>query len=196
MVALKEALNQIYRVRTGKRLVYLSLARFDQQVSTKFHLDGAPLESYLMLGYEPTAVRSRVAIADYTRAAHDWGIEPQVLLTERNPMYADHERQLLPYATVLEAFDPAAAQILLINNSSLPYRPDGTNSLGVMHQATILNPMPGRSRVVNSTMIGTADESAVEALDPAAQKAFLETQAVAGEVMGSYSEPRPSSSRP
>src|SRR5688572_22810609 len=42
MIALKEALSERHRERTGKRLVYLSMGRFDQQVTTKYHLDGAP----------------------------------------------------------------------------------------------------------------------------------------------------------
>jgi hypothetical protein len=43
--------------------------RFDQQVSSKFHRDGAPLASLLVLGYEPTVVRSRFWIADTSAAA-------------------------------------------------------------------------------------------------------------------------------
>src|SRR5262245_49320987 len=42
--------------------------RFDQQVSSKFHRDGAPLASLLVLGYEPTDVRSRFWIADASAA--------------------------------------------------------------------------------------------------------------------------------
>jgi hypothetical protein len=180
MVALKDALDRFYHARTGRRLVYLSLARFDQQVTTKFHLDGAPDEAYLMLGYEPSAVPSRVSVADYTRAAYDWGIEPKTLLADYNPMFPGNERRLLPYVTELEGFDPAAPQVLLVNNSSLPYRDAGTNPLGVMHQATILAPMPGHHRVVNSTMIGPADPGAAEAACEDVQRAFVETLAVAG----------------
>src|SRR5215217_2782222 len=115
MMALKESLDRLYRQSFGRRLAYLSLARFNQQVTTKFHLDGSPDEAYLMLRYEPTAVPSAVAVADYTRAAHEWGIEPKQLLAERNPMFAEHERPLLKYVTRLEGFDPSAAQVLLIN---------------------------------------------------------------------------------
>src|SRR5262249_47032064 len=101
MVALKGELDRLYRKSTGRRLVYLSLARFDQQVTTKFHLDGAPEEAYLILGYEPSAVVSRLSIADYTRAAHDWGITPKALLADHNPMFANHQATLLHYATEL-----------------------------------------------------------------------------------------------
>jgi hypothetical protein len=179
MVALKEALLDLYFRHTDRHLVYLSMAKFNQQVTTKFHLDGAPEESYLMLGYEPTVVPSRLAVADYTRAARDWGITPETLLADFNPMYADHERRLRPYVTELTAFDPAVAQILLVNNSRMPYVESRRNPLGVMHQATIVTPQPGRNRVVNSIMMGTAAEP-VEAVG---QRLFLETDAVAGEIV-------------
>jgi hypothetical protein len=182
MVALKEALDGLYCSVTGRHLIYLSMARFNQQVTTKFHLDGAPDEAYLMLGYEPTLVQSRVSVADYTRAACDWGIEPKVLLSDHNPMYPNHERRLLPYVTALEGFDPTASQLLLLNNSSLPYRQGGKNWLGVMHQATILTPLPQENRVVNSTMIGSAGTQAEESIEKSTQRLFIETQEVAGEV--------------
>jgi hypothetical protein len=184
MIVLKEALGELYQRQTGKHLVYLSLARFNQQATTKFHLDGAPEEAYLMLGYEPTVVQSALSIADYTRAAHECGIEPKVLLSDFNPMYADHERRLSPYVTRLEGFDPSLTQILLINNSSLPYRADRKNVLGVMHQATILTPLPTENRVVNSTMMGSAAHWGEEPAGKETQQRFVATQEIAGEVVG------------
>ena len=183
MVALKEGLGEVYYRVTGRHLVYLSMGRFNQQATTKFHLDGVPDESYLMLGYEPTVVQSRLSIADYSRAAYDWGIEPKVLLSDYNPMFPGHEQLLFPYVTALEGFDPTAYQILLLNNGSLPYLPEKGNPLGVMHQATVLNPLPLESRVVNSTMLGTAVEQALEPVNKETQLRFIETQAVAGEIV-------------
>jgi hypothetical protein len=182
MVTLKEALDVVHRARRGRRLSYLSLARFDQQVTTKFHLDGAPDEAYLMLGYEPTAVVSRLSIADYIRAAHDWGLTPKALLADRNPMFANHEAKLLPYITELQGFDPAAAQFVLLNNSSLPYRADSPSSLGVMHQATIMTPLPHERRIVNSTMIGSANLNSAETIDATAIREFVSTSEVAGTI--------------
>jgi hypothetical protein len=173
MSALKDELS----ARAGP-LVYRSLARFNQQVTTKYHLDGGPEESYLMLGYEPSAVPSALAVADYTRAAHDCGITPRALLEAHNPMYAHNEQRLLPYVTALTAFDPSRANVLIINNSLLPYAPGGTNPLGVMHQATILAPRPDRSRVVNSSMLvrpGAPDAASEEEV-----RRFLETDVVDG----------------
>ena len=64
MWVLKNSLGALHHEATGKHLVYLSMGRFDSQVTTKFHLDGAPDEAFLMLGYESTPVRSELSIAD------------------------------------------------------------------------------------------------------------------------------------
>lgn len=182
MVELKTALGGRFAGETGRGLAFTSAARFDQQVTTRFHLDGSPPEAILLLGYEPSAVPSELAIADYTRAAHEWGIQPADLLANSNPMFADHARRLIPYVTRVEGFDPAAAQLLVVNNGSLPYREGRTNLLGVMHQATIPRPMPDRLRVVNSTMI-VPDDLGVPPLPADAVEAFCTTDRVAGEVM-------------
>lgn len=66
MVVLKERLSEV-SVRRGRRpFLFRSMGRFDQQDTTKFHLDGAPNQSMLMLGYEPSKVRSRLFLADYS----------------------------------------------------------------------------------------------------------------------------------
>src|SRR5262245_51849798 len=140
MVDLKGELDRLYRKSTGRRLVYLSLARFDQQVTTKFHLDGAPEEAYLMLGYEPSEVRSELSVADYSRTAFEMRTEPKHFLADFNPMFANHEGLLAADVTPLTGFHPAHASVVVLNNSSLPYDPQWGNSLGVMHQATILTP--------------------------------------------------------
>ena len=52
MIDLKDAMSLIHQTETGRTLHYLSATRFDQQTSTKLHLDGGPEECFLMLGYE------------------------------------------------------------------------------------------------------------------------------------------------
>src|SRR4051794_24938101 len=49
MVALKSELSKASQVHLGERFVIRSMGRFDQHVTTKFHLDGAPAKSLLML---------------------------------------------------------------------------------------------------------------------------------------------------
>ena len=158
MLALKERLSDLCLGRTGKKLFFRSMARFDQQETTKFHLDGAPEQSLLMLGYEPSQVHSRLFLADFTRAAFDLGIPPQQFLREYNPMYRRGEEQLAPYVTELPQPAAGHARILLINNSSLPLTAAQMNPLGVMHKAIIVRPNEAERRIVNSTMLATEGE--------------------------------------
>ena len=46
----------------------------------EFGLTRPTAESMLVLGYEPSKVRSRLFLADYSRAANDLGITPQDFL--------------------------------------------------------------------------------------------------------------------
>src|SRR5580704_415366 len=71
MLTLRKGLSEVADRRSGRRFACRSVGRFDQQETTKFHLDGAPAESLLMLGYEPSRVRSRLLLADYSRCAFD-----------------------------------------------------------------------------------------------------------------------------
>jgi hypothetical protein len=159
MVSLKERLSEVALLRGGRPFAYGLLARFDQQETTKFHLDGAPDQSMLMLGYEPSAVRSRLLLADYTRAAHDLAMTPPQFLQEYNPMYRPGEELLGRYVTELPPQDDGHSRILLVNNSTLPLTEARTNPLGVMHKAIIVTPDDAQRRIVNSAMlvVGGAD---------------------------------------
>jgi len=117
----------------------------------------------LMLGYEPSRVRSRLFLADYTRAAYDLGITPQQFLNDFNPMYRRGEELLGGYVTELPQPAEGHSRILLINNSSLPFTEARTNPLGVMHKAIIVTPDEAERRIVNSTMLVTeGEETGVE----------------------------------
>jgi hypothetical protein len=121
--------------------------RFDQQVSSRFHRDGAPPASLLVLGYEPTTVRSRFWIADASAAAHAAGVSLAEYLKAHNPMFPAGEVALAPFVTELPL--PHGESFLIVaNNSLLPF--DGTNPLGVLHKAVIEEPDPAARRVINS----------------------------------------------
>lgn len=182
MVDLKRILDAIHQARTGKRLAYLSMGRFDQQVTTKPHRDGGPDESVLMLGYEPTSVRSRLRMADYSKCAFDLGFKPAELLRKHNPMYADGEQMLADYTTQLEGVDPTCFQILVINNSCVPFRQNNQGLLGVLHEAIIENPNASATRIVNSTMIASVAVDAGEAITEEMQEQFLTTDEISKSV--------------
>jgi hypothetical protein len=178
MVDLKERLNEV-GVRRGRRpFLFRSMGRFDQQETTKFHLDGAPAESMLLLGYEASKVRSRLFLADYTRAAFDLGIAPQQFLNDFNPMYRKGEESLGRYVTELPQPAEGHSWILLINNSSLAFIEDRTNSLGVMHKAEIVNPTEAERRIVNSTMLVTEGDE----IGPDKQREFVTTDKISQKV--------------
>jgi hypothetical protein len=140
--------------------------RFDQQVSSRFHRDGAPPASLLVLGYEPTTVRSRFWIADASAAAHAAGVSLAEYLKANNPMFPAGETALAPFVTEL-ALPHGEPFLILANNSLLPF--DGANPLGVLHKAVIEEPDPAARRVINS--VGYAVATA--GLPPSELERFL-----------------------
>jgi hypothetical protein len=129
--------------------------RFDQQVSSKFHRDGAPPASLLLLGYEATTVRSRIFIADASRAAIEAGIPLPEFVARFNPMFPAGEVRYVPFVTELE-LPHGEPYLVAINNSLLPYVPGPGNPLGVLHKAVIEAPDPAARRVINSVGLAPA----------------------------------------
>lgn len=123
------------------------LGRFDQQVSSRFHRDGAPPASLLMLGYEASRVRSRVFAADAERAAVAAGLPVNEYLAAHNPMTPAGEAKLWPVATEL-ALPANEPFVVVLNNSLLPPAPDRV--LGVLHKAEVPEPDLSATRVINS----------------------------------------------
>lgn len=178
MVALKERLSEVSAGHDGKAFRFRSMARFDQQETTKFHLDGAPAESMLILGYESSRVVSRLFLADYTRAAFDLGITPEQFLQDFNPMYRKGEELLVRHTTELPQPVEGHSRILVVNNSYVPFTETGTNRLGVMHKAIIVTPNESERRIVNSTMLVTEGEE----IGVAQQEEFVRTDAISQKV--------------
>jgi hypothetical protein len=178
MVELKEHLSEVGVRRGNKPYTFRSMGRFDQQETTKFHVDGAPEQSMLLLGYEPSNVRSRLFLADYTRAAYDLKITPQQFLHDFNPMYQRGAELLDRYVTELPQPTVGHARILLINNSSLPFTEDRTNPLGIMHKAEIVNPTQGERRLVNSMMLGAGGEE----ISTDRQEEFVRTKEISKKI--------------
>jgi hypothetical protein len=178
MLALKGEMGKIHQSRTGRDLIYLSAARFDQQVSTKPHRDGGPDECFLMLGYEPSEVHSALALFDYSRCAFERGLTPSEFLARYNPMFTPGEQLLRPYSTPVVCFTNLNYQILMINNSVAPYSVDSPAWQGVLHTATVDNPSDSLRRIVNSTMIASVPGGTPEAVSVDQQEEFATTLAV------------------
>jgi hypothetical protein len=182
MLELKRLFSEMLEIELGTSLRFLSMGRFDQQVTTKFHLDGAPDQSVLILGYEASRIRSRLSMADYTRCAYEMGIEPKQFLDDHNPMFAPGAQLLESYIVELTKFQSGDYQILIVNNSSQAFSTEKQNLLGVMHKAEILTPNAAERRIVNSTMLYVANRDEAEKFTPAAQELFATTKEISGPV--------------
>lgn len=126
-----------------------SLTRFDQQETTRFHQDGGPDFNILILGYEPSNVRSRLYIADHVRAANASSVTTQHIISEA--MYGG-EDFLVGHIMKLPYFKADHSYILIINNSK---------ELGVMHKA-IIDKNPKELRIVNSIMLNLGKDEISE----------------------------------
>lgn len=151
MIAIKEIFSQLFFKQCGKTIGWFNLNRFDQSNTTKLHRDGAPNESLLILGYEPSEVESIISMADYSKCAHEMGITPEEFLHTHNPMYEKGMEALKPYVQNVSDFDPSTSQILIINNSMCNYQTENSQWQGVLHGARVQ--ANGSSRIINSTCV-------------------------------------------
>lgn len=178
MVDIKREMGAIHESTTGNTLAYLSVARFDQQETTRPHLDGGPDECFLMLGYEPSVVDSDLEISDYAKCAFDLGLTPKEFLAKHNPMFKSGHEFLRPYSTRVPCFSPTEYQIICINNSSAPYSESQPAWQGTLHTATILTPDESERRVINSTMIASMPAGTADTINPEKLNDFVSTSVV------------------
>ncbi|NNJ25483.1 hypothetical protein [Alienimonas chondri] len=156
MLRLVAGLSRRHRVDRGVDLAAVSAGRFDQQTSTRPHLDGGPSESLLVLGYEPTKVDSRFSTHDLAGFAADRGLTPSETLQQHNPMFPAADDLWADYENPTAAFDPATWRIAVVNNSSADPTIDSDVWRGVLHTAAVPTPDPAARRVVNSVMLAPA----------------------------------------
>ncbi len=174
MVELKDRLSEQHQRQMGPHIIAVWLGRFNQQITTKFHLDGGPDASLLMLGCEPSAVESRVRLADYSRTAARYELTPREFLDRHNPMFPGGETLLQPDITEISRASSRHFQILLVNNSSQSLMEGAPGWQGVLHQAIMVVPQPGERRVVNSMLL-TVGDPVVDALTETARRDYLTT---------------------
>ena len=159
----------------GHKLMYQWMVRFDQQETTKFHLDNAADQSFLMLGYEPTKIKSKLYFADYILFIKNTNIDGDEYFEKYNPIFSDGENQLKPYTTEIEGFSEETYKIVLMNNSNTK-KPDET--IGVFHKAEIIKKDSTQERIINSTMIYSGHVEEVELFSAEQQQDFITTQKI------------------
>lgn len=153
MVDLKCQMAKRHETLTGETFSLLWASRFDQQNSTKLHVDSGPDENFLMLGYEPSMVASELEIADYSKCALDLGITPTEFLSRHNPMFEAGYELLRDYLIPVPCFSATDYQIVCINNSTASFCSDGSAWQGTLHKATVPAPDESQRRIINSIMV-------------------------------------------
>jgi hypothetical protein len=178
MLDLKNGLQARHCELSRREIVFVSAARFDQQVTTRPHRDGGPDESCLLLGYEPSLVKSTISLLDYSRCAHELGLTPGEFLIRHNPMFGDGEELLRDFTTTLPEFASTHSYVLLINNSVAEFQSEMSAWQGVLHTATICDPRDDLRRVINSTILASVPMGTAEELPDADLQDFLATDSV------------------
>ncbi|MEO1526056.1 MAG: hypothetical protein AAFX06_11510 [Planctomycetota bacterium] len=178
MVELKSAMAKLHEAAAGKTLSVIAASRFDQQTSTKPHVDGGPDENFLMLGYEPSVVHSELEISDYSKCAFDRGISPREFLKQHNPMFQSGFEMLRPYSTKVPCFSGSEYQIVCINNSTADYSSSDSAWQGTLHTATVPHPDESQRRVINSMMIASVAIGTGDAIPSAQLEEFVTATAV------------------
>ncbi|MEM9701898.1 MAG: hypothetical protein AAF907_05590 [Planctomycetota bacterium] len=149
-VNLVVSLSERVERRRGEPLAVVSAGRFDQQNTTRPHLDGGPAENLLILGYEPTEVPSSFFTYDLARFAADRELSPAEAMDRHNPMFPASDADWASYECKIEGFEGRSWRIVILNNSSTSR--DGISWQGVLHAATVPRPDPSATRAVNSMM--------------------------------------------
>lgn len=149
MVEIKQALSQKCQDVFNQELDFYWLGRFNQQNTTKYHRDNAPKDSFLMLGYEPTEIQSKLSFADYHQLITKENISIDKYYELYNPIFKNSEELLKPFITEVKDFDNRTYKIVLMNNSDL----NSNKTFGVMHKAEIVEKDLNQSRVINSMML-------------------------------------------
>lgn len=176
MVNLKESLSAKSKSDFNMELDYFWLTRFDQKATTKFHRDNAPRDSFLILGYEPTKIESKLLFADYHKFISDHNIPIEKYYELYNPIFKAGEQALKPYVNQVDVWDNHTSHIVIINNSDL----ESDLSFGVLHKAEMQTENLNQARVVNSMMLYLKSKDATNHLPQKDVTRFLETNRIEG----------------
>lgn len=175
MLELKEQLSELCTVRRDKQINYQWMSRANHKNSSNFHIDSAPEESVLILGYEPTIVESKVYLADYTKFLEEKGLAAQDYFRNSiNGNFAPNDDELTPYVSELTPFPKDHYRLVIINNS----RSYGQKSYGVFHRGEVQKNINQKDRIVNAVMIAVCEMGVEESCSEFMISDFAKTDLV------------------
>lgn len=154
MVGIKNELSVLCKKKLGEELYYQSLGRFSHQNTSKPHRDSADNHSFLILGYEPTVVKSKAYITDYSKYIEDEGISLETFFGDDKEVNLVEDIACLEkYKIEIKPFDRNDYRIIIANNS----RSYKEKTWGVFHSAEILERIENQDRVLNYMMLKFSD---------------------------------------
>lgn len=177
---LVQGMDAQFQKQHNKKLWMVSAVHMNQKYSTQAHIDAGPAEGLLILGYEPTAVKSQICVTDYIQYAQSIGQPVPTFLREYPSKHQEHLKKMVPFTTELLAFQPDRYQVVIFNNSSLTLescKRGMHGMLGVMHQASIDDQADEKhERIINSIMLGVASLDALSLYGDDDLQKFIEGQ--------------------
>lgn len=175
MLAVKEQLSELCKNRRGKQINYQWMSRANHRNTSNFHIDTAPEESILILGYEPTTIESKVYLADFTKYLEEKDLEAQDYFRNSvNGNFAPDDEELTPYVSELTPFPKGHYRLVIINNS----RSYGQKSYGVFHRGEVPNNLEQEDRIVNAVMIAVCEMGVEESCSEYMISDFAKTDLV------------------
>ncbi|HAA19323.1 MAG TPA: hypothetical protein DCP28_11330 [Cytophagales bacterium] len=175
MVELKEGLTAVSQRRANLRLNYQWMGRFSHQHTSQFHRDSAHPHSFLMLGYEPTAVDSRVYVADFSKLIEQHGIPLATYFGGSQEVNVAAEApSIAPYVTELTPFPKDHYRLLVLNNSKSFQKP----TFGMFHRGEVQQKQSAEDRIINSIMLYMANPEEEEQHTQQDISNFVNTQQV------------------
>ncbi|MEO1052283.1 MAG: hypothetical protein AAFX87_16745 [Bacteroidota bacterium] len=175
MVELKSGLSRICELRSDKQLNYQWMGRFNHQHSSGFHRDSAEAHSFLMLGYEPTNVDSKVFVADYSKLIESHNVSLEAYFEGTQDINtANNNHPISPFVTELAPFPKDHYRLLLVNNS----KSFEEKTYGLFHRGEVAHKIDGEDRIINSLMLHMCDKSVEEQFDSSAIMDFIHTEKV------------------
>lgn len=175
MVDLKKELSKLCGLQLNKQLNYQSVGRFNHQHTSKLHRDTANNHSFLMLGYEPTTVDSKVYVADYSKYLEEKNITLEAFFGgDREANLVENNNVLEPYKTEFTSFKKENYSLLLLNNS----KSFDETTFGIFHAANIPNKVETQDRVINYMMMQLSENNEKEQYDSQIIDEFVSTNKV------------------
>lgn len=175
LIKLKKELSVQCEQKLNKKLLLKSLGRFNQQHSSKPHRDTSVDHSFLILGYEPTNVDSKIFVTDYTKYIEEHHLSLEEFFGKnKDANLVKDTSAFSSYINEIKSFTKKHYRILIVNNS----KSFEEKTYGVFHSAEIPKKTETEDRIINYVMLQLSDLKSKEQYTTQDIEEFLNTDNV------------------